>query len=169
MSTKLTLSRPAGFAFFHVRGPGAVEDLGCWYGDLPSRWFHYKSQGESGFLARLGGREFYIFGPAGTLPDKTNYGASTYIFSRSDVVFSLEGDGYDAFLRELSAYDFAVSEPDEFILANMAGVSCWFRMPPAHSAQVLLGCDPSYGDYMTDTLTRTLGEFLSEDRLKEMT
>ena len=169
MKSELTFGRQMKFAFSHVRGSGAAADLERRYGDLPSRWFRYKLQPKGGFLARLGDREFYIFGPAGTLPDKTNYGASTYIFSRSDVVFSLEGEGYDAFLRELSAYDFAVSEPDEFILANMAGVSCWFRMPPAHSAQVLLGCDPSYGDYMTDTLTRTLSEFLSEDRRKEMT
>jgi len=169
MNSELTLGRPADFAFSHVRGSGAAADLGRWYGSLPSRWFRYKLQPNGGFLARLGDREFYIFGPVGTLPDKTSYGAKTYLFARSDAVFSFDGDGYAAFLRELCAYDFGASEPDEFVLANMAGVSCWFRMPPTHSTQVLMGCDPSYEDYMTDTLTGTLSEFLSGCRRKEKT
>lgn len=169
MSAEITLGRQTDFDFLHVRGSGAADSLDRRYGRLPDRWFRYRSIEEGGFLARLGNREFYIFGPAGTLPGRQTFGADTYAFARSDAVFSLDGDGSAAFLRELCAYDFAASEPDEFILANLAGVSCWFRIPPAESTQVLMGCDPSYGDYMTDTLTRTLSEFLSDYRRKEMT
>ena len=169
MKSELTFGRQTKFAFSHVRGSGAAADLERSYGDLPSRWFRYKLQPKGGFLARLGDREFYIFGPAGTLPKKGSYGAETYVFQRSDAVFSFDGDGYLAFLRELCAYDFATSEPDEFILANLAGVSCWFRVPPKHSTQILMGCDPSYGNYMNETLTEVLSEFLYGHRRKEET
>lgn len=168
MSAELVLGRQTDFDFLHVRGSGAVDDLGNLYGDLPDRWFRHRSIEDGGFLARLGNREFYIYGPAGIRPDKKTFGTNTFVFPRSDAVFSLDGNDYAAFLRELCAYDFAASEPDEFILANMAGVSCWFRMPPAQSTPLLMGCDPSYGDYMTETLTRTLSDYLTEHRRKEI-
>lgn len=167
MNSELTFSRQTDFAFSHVRGNGAAADLERIYGDLPSRWFRYKLHPKGVFLARLGDREFYVFGPAGTLPGTASYGLETYVFQRSDAVFSFDGDGYLAFLRELCAYDFATSEPDEFILANLAGVSCWIRVPPKRSTQVLMGCDPSYGNYMDETLTEVLREFLSAHRRKE--
>ena len=169
MSAELTLGRRTDVDFLHVRGSGAADSLDRRYGDLPDRWFRYRPIEGGGFLARLGNREFYIFGPAGTLPDKKSFGANTFVFRRCDAVFSLDGNDHAAFLREICAYDFAAGEPDEFILANMAGVSCWFRMPLAQSTQILIGCDPSYGDYMAEILTRTLSEYLTEHRRKEMT
>ena len=169
MSSELTFSRQTDFAFSHVRGNGAVADLERIYGDLPSGWFRYNLRPKGVFLARLGDREFYVFGPAGTLPRKVSYGPETYVFQRSDAVFAFDGDGYLAFLCELCAYDFSISERDEFILTNLAGVSCWIRMPPKSSTQVLMGCDPSYGNYMNETLTEVLREFLSAHRRKEET
>tara|TARA_Y100000588_G_scaffold220266_1_gene234188 strand:+ start:4991 stop:5500 length:510 start_codon:yes stop_codon:yes gene_type:complete len=169
MNSDLTFSRQSDFSFFHVRGGGAAADLEGLYGDLPSRWFRYKLLPTGGFLARLGDREFYVFGPDGTLPSKFIYGVETYVFQRNDAVFSFDGDGYPSFLRELCAYDFETIEPDEFILANLAGVSCWFKVPPKHSTQVLIGCEPSYEHYMNETLTEVLSEFLSAQRRKEET
>ena len=169
MSAELTLGRHRDFDFYHIRGSGAADSLSGRYETLPDRWFRYQQIEGGGFLARLGDREFYIFGPVGTLPDKKTFGTDTFVFPRSDAVFFLNGNASAAFLCELCAYDFSTSEPEEFILANMAGVSCWFRMSAAQPMQVLMGCDPSYGDYIADTLTRTLSEFLSECRRKEMT
>ena len=169
MNSELTFSRLKNFAFLHVRGSGAAADLERIYGDLPSRWFRYKLLPKGGFLARLGDREFYVFGPAGSLTEKFSYGVGTYVFNRSDAVFSFDGEGYPEFLRELCAYDFETSEPDDFILANLAGVSCWFRVPPKHSTQVLVGCEPSYEHYMNETLTEVLREFLSALKRKEET
>ena len=63
--------------------------------------------------------------------------------------------------RAPRALDFAASGGDELILANMAGVSCWFKMPATDDADLLVGSDPSYGDYMADTLNCTLAEFVS--------
>ena len=160
MNSVLEINPQENFEFLHVKGPGAEATLAEAFGNVPAGWFRY-TEIPDGFLARLGVREFYIFGRPGTSVSAGLSVENVYCFPRNDAVFAIRGHRRIDFLRELCAFDFAASGGDELILANMAGVSCWFKMPATDDADLLVGSDPSYGDYMADTLNCTLAEFVS--------
>ena len=159
MTEPLTIAHMDNFEFLHVRGAGADAALKSAVGSLPKEWFRCKKIDKNGFIARLGSREFYVFSLAGESYKTRITGDNLYLFERSDRVFGLRGNTRVNYLRELCAFDFSTCAGDQIVLASMAGVSCWFKMSSDEDVDILVGCDPTYGDYMAEVLGRSLDEF----------
>lgn len=119
-------------------------------GSVPSL-FHYQKLDNKGFIANLGAEEFLI-NHAGFNRDQLE--PQQYAFQRGDVVISISGK-WQELLSEVCIYDFRQARPGEFLMVLIAGVSVWMLIPEATEA-LIIGCDPTYGDYLFETLEKQI-------------
>lgn len=115
--------------------------------------FKYASFGEQRFIANLGAGEILINHPGFNvrLLDEEQYA-----FQRGDVVLSLSGD-WRALMSEVCIYDFRQARPGDFSMVLMAGVGAWMLIPE-ENAPLIIGCDPTYGHYLLETLQRQIDQ-----------
>ena len=118
----------------------------------------------SGFVARTGRAAFLLADDGGTgLPDDGPFWA----FPAADHVFRVTGAGWPGLMAELCALDPALLAEGGWLMTRFARIAVWlFRAPPAPGAappDLLIGCDPSHGRYLTTTL-ETVAASCAESR-----
>ena len=156
--TASLMSRLSEGCLLHIRGNGARNALEALSLQAPDVFFQYSAAGESGFIATLGASEFLVyFDQAGEQASllETSSEPQAYVFPRDDRILSLADTDWQQVLRYVCGFDFSKSQAGEFVLANMAGVSTWFRIPD-QGAPLVFGCDPSFGHYLQHTMQEVL-------------
>jgi len=116
--------------------------------DLPlPDLFKYEMLDEQAFIANLGTSEILVNYPGFKTED---LGVQQYAFQRGDAIISLSGD-WKSLMSEVCIYDFRQTRPGDFAMVLVAGVSVWILIPEDNSS-LTLGCDPTYGHYLLETL-----------------
>lgn len=157
----LKLEKAQNLEMWHVRGqaaPAAIASLSCGTPEM----FKINSFGDFGFTTATGATEFYLVDEkdgsvAAELKAKAG-DADTFMFPRQDALFVLSGEGWKDMMLRVSAFNFKAADDGDYITANMAGVSVWFRVNSTDPNKVLFGCDPSYGHYLYETLCDVIKE-----------
>lgn len=102
-----------------------------------------------GFLVRTGKDEFLL---QSSKPLNANL-ASCWVYPREDQTFVLQGE----YWREVMAYichlDLGHVKTDDWLMMSVAGINAWARVL---EDGLLLGCDPSLGEYLHHTLNETV-------------
>lgn len=78
-----------------------------------------------------------------------------WCFRRYDCVFELAGSGWVELMTHLCQYDFRQLQPGDWLMTSIAGVSGWLYHE-IDSGSLLIGVDPGYRHYMTETLSAVL-------------
>ncbi|MBT3710875.1 MAG: hypothetical protein HOG19_15650 [Gammaproteobacteria bacterium] len=157
----LKLEKAQNLEMWHVRGSAAPAALGSLSCGAP-QMFKINGFSDLGFSTATGPTEFYLVDEkdgsvAGELKAKAD-DADTFIFPRQDALFVLTGEGWKDMMLRVSAFNFKAAGDDDFVMANMAGVSVWFRVSATDPNKVLFGCDPSFGHYLYETLCDVVEE-----------
>lgn len=157
----LKLEKVQDLEMWHVRGlaaPAAVGSLSCGSPEM----FKINSFGDFGFSTATGKTEFYVVdekdGSVATELKAKAGDADTFMFPRQDALFVLSGEGWKDMMLRVSAFNFKAASDGDFVTANMAGVSVWFRVSDTDPNKVLFGCDPSYAHYLHETLCDVIKE-----------
>lgn len=159
--SQLVLERIEGGTLTHVRGNGAPAAVDSLATKPPATLFQYNSAGQSDFVATLGQTEFLIYSRESDSAEaelQSSANDQTYLFPRDDHIFSLDGDDWQGLLLQVCSMDFSEVKPGEFIMASMAGVSTWFRIPSEEGEPLIFGCDPSYGHYLFHTMAEVVSD-----------
>ena len=109
--------------------------------------FKYHNLNNGEFVANLGQEEILINHSSFSYEQLES---QQYAFQRGDVVISLSGD-WRKLMTEVCVYDFRQAKPGDFVMVLMAGVSVWMLIPQ-EGEPVIIGCDPTYGEYFIETL-----------------
>lgn len=115
--------------------------------------FKYEKLDNQAFIANLGTSEILINHPA---VKSEELGTQQYAFQRGDAVFTLSGD-WRSLMTEVSIYDFRQAKPGDFLMILVAGVGVWMLIPDDNSL-LTLGCDPTYGHYLQETLNNQIDQ-----------
>ena len=145
---------------YHIRGSGSRELMDSLPVVAGSDWFHYVPLQHPGFIATLGNTEFMLFeDDRQTLGDELLARADkqTKIYRRDDQILSLDGNWQEPLLQ-LCSLNFADVRPGEFIMANMAGVASWFRIPQDDDEALICACDPSFSHYLFDMMAEVVDD-----------
>lgn len=105
-----------------------------------------------GFIARTGVDEFIIQSNELTLPEKKH----CWVYRRADCTLALQGEGWREVMAQVCHQDFSDIEKDDWLMLSAAGINIWCL---GLSEGLLIGCDPSLGDYFSETLDEIVGEF----------
>ena len=157
----LKLEKAENLEMWHVRGQAAAAAIGSLSCGAPEM-FKINSFSEFGFSTSTGKSEFYLVDEKGgsvatELKAKAD-DADTFMFPRQDALFVLSGEGWKQMMLRVTAFNFEAADDSDFVMANMAGVSTWFRVSSTDPNKVLFGCDPSYGHYLYETLCDVVKE-----------
>lgn len=102
-----------------------------------------------GFIARTGKDEFLLQTEKSFVCEKQ----ACWCYSREDRTFILKG----ALWREVMAYichmDLSEVNKDDWLMMSVAGVNTWALVI---EEGLLMGCDPSLGEYVASTLNETV-------------
>jgi hypothetical protein len=124
--------------------------------------FKINSFSNLGFTTSTGRTEFYLVDEKGgsvAAELKAKAGEpDTFLFPRQDALFVLSGEGWKEMMLRVTAFNFEAANDNDFVMANMAGVSTWFRVSSDDPNQVLFGCDHTYGPYLYETLSDVIEE-----------
>ena len=136
--------------------PDALADVGA-----PAQLFAWQPRADGpDLVARTGVRECLLLereSSTGQTSQKTLENGAAVCFLRSDRIFQLSGADRFVLLSYLCAHDLSKEASRQFCFVSMAGVSVWVGIGYPDDGALLLGCDPSYGDY----LAHTLNDFLA--------
>lgn len=99
-----------------------------------------------GFVTRTGRAEFLIASDQPPQPA----GGLTWRYRRGDRVLALRGPGWRAVMAQVCHMDLSGFGPGDWLYLSAAGISVWCL---GLEDGLLLGCDPSLGDYLQHTLT----------------
>ncbi|MEJ2059846.1 MAG: hypothetical protein P8Y64_05095 [Gammaproteobacteria bacterium] len=145
-----------------VRGGQAADWLAARDLPIPEEFFRVHDLGEDAFLVRTGEAEFILHdGPGGAL--RTALGklsdgvaddlvAGTRIVARDDLEVVLGGEDAGRLMSEFCALDLAEVE-NRFLFTRVAGVTAWLCVEGTGAQRSYrIGCDPSYGEYLFETL-----------------
>lgn len=157
----IKLEKVKNLEMWHVRGqaaPAAVNSLSCGAPEM----FKINSFSDLGFSTTTGKTEFFVIDEKGgsvAAELKAKAGdANTFMFPRQDALFILSGEGWKDMMLRVTAFNFKAANDKDFVMANMAGVSTWFRVSDTDPNKVLFGCDPSFGHYLYETLCEVVKE-----------
>jgi len=134
----------------HFRGEG-LNDVLASFGASGLEVFQYQSVAKDQFVAKLGEEELYV---CVEQPLEAVSENNQYAFQRGDAIFELSGN-WKALMSEVCIYDFRQSQPGDFLMVSIAGVSAWLLVPEA-DAPLILGCDPTFGHYFQETLSQQI-------------
>ena len=134
----------------HLRGEGLDEVLAS-LGASDLDIFQYQFVADGQFVAKLGNEEIFV---CVEQPLDISEEKKQYAFQRGDAIFELSGD-WKGLMAEVCIYDFRQTQPGDFLMVLIAGVSAWLLIPE-EGAPLVLGCDPTYGHYFYETLVRQL-------------
>lgn len=132
---------------WHILGPespNAVQSAG-----LPLPEVMQAATLTDGFIARTGREEFLI---ATTTPPTAN-GTTCWCFGRDDRVLALSGPDWRDVMAQVCHMDLRNLGPGDWQMLAAAGVNLWCL---GIDQGLLLGCDPSLGHYLQQTLTEVV-------------
>lgn len=147
-----------------VRGGDASAWLAARGLPSPEPFFRVHDLGGDAFLVRTGIAEYFLHdGPEtilratlGEIPDEPV--AGTRIVARDDLEVALGGAGADRLMREFCALDLA-DVADRLLFTRVAGVTAWLRVECEGEQRCYrVGCDPSHGEYLFETLLEGVHE-----------
>jgi hypothetical protein len=106
---------------------------------------------DEGFIARTGKDEFLIQGP-----DLSTAGRKlAWTYPRGDRVLALQGDAWREAMAQICHWDFSDFKEGEWQMLAAAGITIWCL---GSGDGLLLGCDPSLGDYLQGTLAEIVND-----------
>ncbi|MEJ2451982.1 MAG: hypothetical protein P8047_15200 [Gammaproteobacteria bacterium] len=147
-----------------VRGGQASAWLEQHAIDSPEACFRVSDLGEDGFVVRTGVAEYFLHdgpgeclhGRLGELPGGLIQG--TRVVARDDLEVVLGGEYAADLMCEFCALDLGAVEND-FLLTRVAGIAAWLRVEAVGEQRYYrIGCDPSYGEYLFETLLDAVHE-----------
>ncbi|MBD3671863.1 MAG: (2Fe-2S)-binding protein [Gammaproteobacteria bacterium] len=152
---------------FQVKGAGGHEFLRELGITLPDTWFETLQRDHGGFISRTGQHEYLVYcGRDNKLSESLGgYVGITQglsVYARSDLHLLLGGEAVSTLLSELCALSLdSLSHPARITYTQLAGISCWIQ-PRRNDEQTYyqIGCDPSHGLYLYQTLSTLIGERL---------
>ena len=169
--TQLRFTHRAAGARLGLKGPGAAEWLGAQGVEVPSRpnsWSGSPHSAQGGLIvARLGAAEFFLEDAAehGRLqPLNVAVAAAppgVYPVLREDACFCLSGSATADVLAQVCNVNFAELDLDSqpVIMTLMIGVAVLVLPFAADGmARYLLWCDPTYGNYLGESVGRVVTE-----------
>lgn len=106
---------------------------------------------DEGFIARTGKDEFLFHGPE--LP--TGGHELAWSYPREDRVLALQGDAWREAMAQVCHWDFSRFNEGEWQMLAAAGITIWCL---GLNNGLLLGCDPSLGDYLQETLAEIVND-----------
>lgn len=115
--------------------------------------FTYEKHEQHAFIANLGASEILI---NHSKIEQILLSGNQYAFQRGDAVMTLSGD-WRSLMAEVCIYDFRQAKPGDFLMVPVAGVGVWMLIPRADESLVI-GCDPTYGHYLKETLQNRINE-----------
>lgn len=152
MSTVVT--EETMLSIHQILGAGATQALEQEGLPVPENELEAKAF-EAGFLARTGKSEYLVASRTRrTLPASI----PPWQFARSDRIFRLQGKGWCDVMAELCPLDLRRMEAEDWLMTTMAGVDVWLFASPDSEGGVLIGCDPSLGEYLKTTLYEVVAE-----------
>ncbi|MFN2349732.1 MAG: hypothetical protein ABR558_09220 [Thioalkalivibrio sp.] len=151
-----------------VKGGDAAGWLRARELPVPEEWFvchELPAHGPDAFLARTGNAEFLLHdGPSGglarhlgPLPEEALNG--TRVLIRDDQEIALGGEHAVRLMAEFCSLDLSRSG-DGLIYTRVAGVGVWLRVETGPVYR--MGCEPSYGEYLFETLMHGVREMQGE-------
>jgi len=151
-----------------VKGGDAAGWLRAHDLPVPEAWFvcqDLPQHGPDAFLARTGNAEFLLHdGPSGglarhlgPLPEQVDRG--TRVLVRDDQEIALGGEQAAALMAEFCALDLSGVE-GQLLYTRVAGVGVWLRVEAGPVYR--MGCEPSYGEYLFETLMHGVREMQGE-------
>lgn len=147
-----------------VRGGQAADWLAGHALSVPEAYFRAQDLDEDSFLVRTGSAEFFLHdGRAGLLHSRLGEIPSgvvqgTRVVARDDLEVVLGGEGAARLMSEFCALDLSSVE-NEFLFTRVAGVAAWLRVEEVGAQRCYrMGCDPSYGEYLFETLLDAVHE-----------
>lgn len=154
-----------------VKGGDAAAWLASRGLPVPEDWFVCRDLPELGddiFLARTGGAEYLLHdGPGNTLSERIGplpegLDGGTRVLARDDQEIALGGEHAAGLMAEFCALDLSAAG-DALLYTRVAGVGVWLRVEPAHGGPVYrMGCEPSYGEFLFETLMHGVRELQGE-------
>ncbi|MEJ2141399.1 MAG: hypothetical protein P8Y24_03425 [Gammaproteobacteria bacterium] len=102
-----------------------------------------------GFLVRTGKDEFLL---QSSKPLVANL-PSCWTYPRVDQAFVLQGEHWREVMAYICHMDMGQVKTDDWLMMSVAGVNAWARVL---EEGLLLGCDPSLGEYLHHTLNETV-------------
>lgn len=131
---------------------------------IPEQFFRVQDTADDSFVVRTGFMEFFLHdGPGGSLQARlgdipSNLVSGMRIFERDDLEIALGGTGAGRLISEFCALDLSNVER-QFLLTRVAGVTAWVRVEGKGEQRCYrIGCDPSYGAYLFETLLEGVHE-----------
>jgi sarcosine oxidase subunit gamma len=147
-----------------VRGGQGGEWLTAKGLDVPDGYFLVGDAGGTAFIVRTGAAEYFLHdGPGrslasalGEIPEGVV--GDMRIAARDDLEVVLGGAQASRILAEVCALDLSNAQ-GRFLLTRVAGVSAWLCVEEdAQGVRFRIGCDPSYGAFLFETLAQIVGE-----------
>jgi hypothetical protein len=142
-----------GLTLWQILGPdspAAVQSAG-----LPMPDVMQAAALADGFVARTGREEFLI---ATAIPPRADDGASCWCYARDDRVLALTGTGWRRVMAQICHLDLRGFGAGDWQMAAAAGVNVWCL---GLEDGLLLGCDPSLGHYLQQTLAAVVNDLNS--------
>lgn len=131
--------------------PARLTDLG-----LPLPDVMHTAKLADGFLARTGRDEFLL----ATEQPPEPVGAQCWRYRRGDRVLALRGPGWRAAMAQVCHMDLGGFGEGDWLFVSAAGISVWCL---GLADGLLLGCDPSLGDYLQHTLAEVVADLGTTD------
>jgi len=104
-----------------------------------------------GFIARPGLNEFLISADDIGTPGHEQ----AWCYTRADTVLTLKGDGWRIAMSQICHMDLSRFKQGDWLMVSAAGINLWCI---GLSNGLMLGCDPSLGTYLLETLTEIVSE-----------
>lgn len=147
-----------------VRGGQAAKWLATHRLLIPDAFFRIHDLEADAFIVRTGSAEFILHdGPGGALRAclgeiPADLVTGTRVVARDDLEVALGGEGAEQLMSEFCALDLSRVE-NQFLLTRVAGVTVWLRVESRGTQRFYrIGCDPSYGEYLFETLLQGVRE-----------
>ncbi|MFA9459546.1 hypothetical protein [Thiohalorhabdus methylotrophus] len=151
LAAPLVLESLPHAALREVVGPGAERVLRMAGWPQPDAELTALSN-ERGLVARTGVNGYLLLRWDGEEPGLGKGASPPWVLTRSDRALWLLGDDPAGVLREVCEHDFRGFPLDGWLMTEVAGVAAWCARPRSRPEGLLLGCDPSHGDYFRNTL-----------------
>ena len=150
----ITVTEEHRLSLHQLVGPGAAEALAR--DGLPTPPGELEAlPHEAGFVARTGAREYLVGHRLGWTPGES---MPPWCFERCDRVLRLQGESWCEVVSELCSHDMRRMGSGDWFMGSMAGVDAWLYVTGSDESGVLVGCDPSLGDYLRSVLDAVIAD-----------
>lgn len=144
--------KPLNLPLLHIVGSAASRLLEPQSSHLPEKMA--VTLLDDGFIARPGKNEYLI----STRQPISSQLDDTWVFDRADTLLSLSGDNWQKAMTHICHMDMSAVGEGDWLVVSGAGINLWCI---GQKNGLLIGCDPSLGNYFTHTLEEIVDELNS--------